>query len=697
MAYTLGVDLGTTYTAAAVKRGDKLLIAELGTRSAAIPSVVFVREDGTILTAEAAVRRGTTEPTRLAREFKRRMGDTTPIILGGSPFSVDALMARLLADVLGSVTEREGGPPSAIAVAFPANWGQYKKDLLDQAIRRADLDDVTTITEPEAAAAHYASQERIETGTTIAVYDLGGGTFDAAVLRKTDDGFEFLGEPEGIERLGGIDFDEAVFRHVVESLRGAVEELDSADPVARAAVARLRAECVSAKEALSSDTDVSIPVMLPNVQTEVRLTRAEFEGMIRPALSDTIVVLERTIRSAGITPEQLHAVLLVGGSSRIPLVGQIVAADVGRPIAIDVHPKHSVAMGAALIAAGGEIGPVGVAAAATSGTDEGDQSDSAGAAGAAGAAGVAGAAGAAGAAAAGMPPVVSATEDPPQETAGLAHPPTEEQPATTGTPASSSAAATAAMAATTPTSTPAGETLAAPTEPIPAAPGPPPGPPPSGGSDGTGGSDGSGGSRNKTALIVVGVVIALLAAGGIVVALSGDGEGSTGTTITEQTTATTEAVETTVETAVDTTLAPDTTAAPETTAETTTTIPSGPCDGVAGSCIEIQSLASNGDAFVIEWTAFNFGPDVNGTHPHFYWNDATAEQAGNNAPPGTQVGWEITDELVYTTDSVLLLSNRPPAATGICGTPGDANLDPPHSVIDPEIFHCVDLPIGASG
>ena len=93
-----------------------------------------------------------------------------------------------------------------------------------------------------------------------------------------------------------------------------------------------------------------MPVLLPSVHTDVRLTRAEFEAMIRPALGDTLVVLRRTLRSAGVEADELHSVLLVGGSSRIPLIAQMVAADVGRPIALDVHPKHSVALGAAVLA-----------------------------------------------------------------------------------------------------------------------------------------------------------------------------------------------------------------------------------------------------------------------------------------------------------------------------------------------------------
>jgi actin-like ATPase involved in cell morphogenesis len=353
--YALGIDLGTTFTAAATWRDGHAEIASLGSRAAVIPSVVLLRADETVLTGETANRRGLTEPHRVSREFKRRLGDTTPILLGGTPYSADALMGKLLRAVIDEVTGREGGQPSRICVSHPANWGPYKKDLLQQAVRMAGIDvPVTFTTEPEAAAVFYALQQRVDPGAVVAVYDLGGGTFDAAVLRKTSHGFEILGQPEGIERLGGVDFDAAVFSHVSRSLGGKLEELDEDDPTAVAAVARLREECVSAKEALSSDTDASIPVLLPNLSTEIRITRAELEAMVRPTLHSSIEALRRALRSAGVTADQLHSVLLVGGSSRMPLVAQLVGAELGRPVAVDAHPKHAVALGAAWLASGVE-------------------------------------------------------------------------------------------------------------------------------------------------------------------------------------------------------------------------------------------------------------------------------------------------------------------------------------------------------
>jgi molecular chaperone DnaK len=351
MSYGLGVDLGTTFTAAAVARDGRVEMATLGDHTDAVPSVVLIRDDGTVLTGGAAERRATAEPDRFARAVKRRFGDPMPVILGGAPYPATALIAYQLRDVVDAVTEREGGRPDTVTLTHPANWGPYKLELFAQVPGLAGLGEVNLLTEPEAAAAHYARNDRLNLGALIAVYDLGGGTFDATVLRTTEHGFDILGRPEGIEGLGGVDFDEAVFAHVDQALDGAISRLDPADPRATSAVIRLRHECVTAKEALSADTETSIPVLLPDLQTEVRLTRGEFERMIRPAIGATIASLRRALQSAQVDPAQLHTVLLVGGSSRIPMVAHLVSAELGCPTSVDAHPKHAVALGAAAVGA----------------------------------------------------------------------------------------------------------------------------------------------------------------------------------------------------------------------------------------------------------------------------------------------------------------------------------------------------------
>ena len=186
----------------------------------------------------------------------------------------------------------------------------------------------------------------------MAVYDLGGGTFDAAVLRKTEAGFEILGRPEGIERLGGIDFDEAVFAHVrgrsVPRARGAGPgRPDRRSPRSPGS----GDECVDAKEALSSDTDVAIPVLLPGVSDEVRLTRAEFESMVRPALGETDRRPAPRVASAEVDPPICERCCSSAARRGSPWWRSWSTAELGRPVAVDAHPKHAVALGAALAAA----------------------------------------------------------------------------------------------------------------------------------------------------------------------------------------------------------------------------------------------------------------------------------------------------------------------------------------------------------
>jgi molecular chaperone DnaK len=369
MTYALGIDLGTTFTAAAIARGGRVETVGLGNHAATVPSVVFLRADGELLVGDPAQRRGLQEPDRLAREFKRRFGDSTPILLGHTPYSAERLMATVLRQIVEQVTERYGGPPAHVAIAHPANWGPYKIELLRQAVQLAGLSSAQFVTEPEAAAVHYASSERVDPGEIVAVYDLGGGTFDAAVLRRTEDGFVTLGEPQGIERLGGIDFDQAVLSHVRATIGSELVTLDQTDPTVRASMARLREECVAAKETLSEDSETTISVMLPGVQSQVRLTRNEFEDVIRPPVRETVATLQRAIAVAGVTPADIKAVVLAGGSSRIPLITEMVRSEVGRPVVLDAHPKHTVALGAARIAEQRAMHPLAASPPAAPGTD----------------------------------------------------------------------------------------------------------------------------------------------------------------------------------------------------------------------------------------------------------------------------------------------------------------------------------------
>ncbi len=186
-----------------------------------------------------------------------------------------------------------------------------------------------------AQAAALAMTDPVPVGRLVAVYDLGGTGLDATVLRRLPDGgYVPAGRPEELE-VGGLDLDELVFDHVRAALGSAWDGLDPTDPAVLAGLGTLRRECTLAKESLSADTDVEIPVVLPGIDTRVRLARPEFEEMARPVIEETAATLQHAI--AGAPPA---AVLLTGGSARIPLITQVVSARLGRPVTVADQGGH---------------------------------------------------------------------------------------------------------------------------------------------------------------------------------------------------------------------------------------------------------------------------------------------------------------------------------------------------------------------
>ena len=352
-SYFVAIDLGTSRIAAATARvaADGSIISApfpLGRKSDSVATVVYVSDDGELSFGDAAERRGVTQPERLIREFKRSIGDEVPLAVGGRSLRAETLYAETVAEIVRLITEREGSAPDGLALTHPTVWGGHRLELIRSALSSLGLADVELMTEPEAAARHYEAARPLQMGETLAVYDLGGGTFDSVLLRKEIDGsFDIVGEPIGIEDLGGADFDDAVMRHVIAASGIDVTALDQGDPDTRLALSQLRRECVDAKEALSFDSEATIPVLLPPHRTSVRLTRSEFEAMITPSVDRTIDAVDDALESADLEPPQLEAILLIGGSSRIPRVAQRLSERFDRPIAVDADPKAAIALGAA--------------------------------------------------------------------------------------------------------------------------------------------------------------------------------------------------------------------------------------------------------------------------------------------------------------------------------------------------------------
>jgi molecular chaperone DnaK len=341
MPYVLGIDVGTSRTAAAVSRqsgstwGDAEAV-QLGERTASAPTVVYFAADGTVIVGDAAQRHAGSDPANAARDFARRIGDEVPLMVGGEACSAEALTAVLVTWVVNEVAATEGMRPEHIVLAHPPNWGNYRRRLLHRALRQTNLDNVTLLPSPVAVGESHAAVYDVPNGGSLGVYDLGAGGLSSAVVRRSPVGtFELLNSAESVEPNGGNSFDDVVFEHVMAGLG----TLDPASPDAWTTLARLRQECTAAKEFLSVSTEVAV--------REVPLTRVEFEDMIRTAVQAGIEELLRTIRSA---PADLDTVVLVGGSARIPLVGDLVKTEVRKRIVVAPEPELACARGAATAA-----------------------------------------------------------------------------------------------------------------------------------------------------------------------------------------------------------------------------------------------------------------------------------------------------------------------------------------------------------
>jgi actin-like ATPase involved in cell morphogenesis len=351
LSYFVAVDVGTSRTGASTARvgpDGSVMTAPfgLGRSSDTAPSAIFAA-DGELLFGEAAERRGLAHPERLIREFKRRVGDDVPILAGDQRFAPEELYARMVEWVVEAVSEREGRPPAGVSIAVPVTWGGYRCGLIRAALAQRLAADVELISEPEAAARHYESISPLAADRALAVYDLGGGTFDAVVLRAAGDGeMRIVGAPFGLDDFGGADLDDVVVRHTVAAAGLSTSHLAD-DPSARVALATLRRECIEAKEALSFDSEAVIPVLVGGAQTTVRLTRSEFEELIEGGIERTIDLLDEALEAADVPRADLDAILLTGGSSRIPRVAELLSERLDLPLAVDADPKAVVSLGAA--------------------------------------------------------------------------------------------------------------------------------------------------------------------------------------------------------------------------------------------------------------------------------------------------------------------------------------------------------------
>ena len=347
----LSVDLGTSNTVAVLAaHGRQPRVVEVD-GAATMPSALFAAEGGGLVVGRDAERRARLDPARFEPNPKRRIDEGT-LLLGDTVLPVTEALAAVLHRVLEETSRQlSDRKPDEVRLTHPAQWGPVRRNSLLSAARLAGMgSNLVLVPEPVAAAAHFASfpGQTLAPGQALAVYDLGAGTFDVAVVGATQNGFAVLAEA-GLPDLGGLDVDQALLEHVGRQVSARdpgrwqhmLRPQSTAD---RRAQRALREDVKAAKEALSRHPQTEVP--MPEPFTDVLVTRAELEALIRPSLLRSVELLAGTVRSTGMTPDQLVGIYLVGGSSRIPLVATLIAEQL-RIVATNLdQPETAVALGA---------------------------------------------------------------------------------------------------------------------------------------------------------------------------------------------------------------------------------------------------------------------------------------------------------------------------------------------------------------
>ena len=341
--HRLGVDLGTSNTAAVLRGPDGRIRPVLFDGLPQLPSAVYLDAQGGFHTGRDALYAARTDPQRVELYPKQRI-DEGAVLLG----TVEVPVADLIAAVLRRVAADATPDVRHATLTCPASWGEVRRGVLRAAAAQV-FDGVDLVDEPVAAASYFVSVagSRLATGQTALVYDLGAGTFDAAVLRRTGDGFEILAA-DGLPDAGGLDVDTAIVGYLGATFSARDPDLwrrltrPDRDPDRRAA-RQLWDDVRSAKEVLSRVTATRIP--LPLFDDDPPLGREQFDQLAGPVLGRTVMAARSVLREAGVAPAGLGGLYLVGGASRIPLVATLLHRSFGIAPTVVEQPELAVAEG----------------------------------------------------------------------------------------------------------------------------------------------------------------------------------------------------------------------------------------------------------------------------------------------------------------------------------------------------------------
>ena len=347
MSKIIGIDLGTTNSCVSVMENGEVKVIANPEGNRTTPSVVSFK-NGEIIVGEAAKRQAVTNPDTVM-SVKRHMGTSHKEHVNGKDYTPQEISAMILQNLKATAEAYLGEPVTKAVITVPAYFNDAQRQATKDAGKIAGLEVERIINEPTAAALAFGL-DKLDQEQKVLVYDLGGGTFDVSILDLADGTFEVLATA-GDNKLGGDDFDQKVMNWIVDEFKKE-QGIDLSND--KMAMQRIKEAAEKAKKDLSGtmQTQISLPFISAGaagpLHLELTLTRAKFDELTRDLVAKTEIPVRQALKDAGMDPTEIHQVLLVGGSTRIPAVQESVKRLLGKEPNKSVNPDEVVSMGAAI-------------------------------------------------------------------------------------------------------------------------------------------------------------------------------------------------------------------------------------------------------------------------------------------------------------------------------------------------------------
>ena len=349
MGKIIGIDLGTTNSCVAVMEGGEPVVIPNAEGNRTTPSVVAFSNNGERLVGQIAKRQAVTNPDHTIISIKRKMGTNEKVDIDGEKFSPQEISAMILQKLKADAENYLGQKVTQAVITVPAYFSDSQRQATKDAGKIAGLEVLRIINEPTAAALAFG-MDKEDQDQKIMIYDLGGGTFDVSILDIGDGVFEVLAT-NGNTHLGGDDFDQRIIDYLVSEFKKSNGIDLSTDKMA---MQRLKEAAEKAKIELSGmqQTQINLPFITADAtgpkHLDITLSRAKFEGLISDLVDATRIPVEQAMKDAGVTSADIHKVLLVGGSTRVPCVQEMVKKITGKEPDKGINPDECVAIGAAI-------------------------------------------------------------------------------------------------------------------------------------------------------------------------------------------------------------------------------------------------------------------------------------------------------------------------------------------------------------